>query len=334
MTRSAVWENGLTLKSVQKRTLDFPCRWRKGKTHKTQYTSKEATIQSSKHSFHSLETKVRNQRTVSSRSSSVAMDSERCQGTFERVNLEGSNTGAAMFIRGVTSGESRDGYCINIYVNNNIQGVNNSILVGSEVKMRDPGIRLYFGDIKFPESNKSSNLGGEEASGTIDAHWKRMDVKVKSSIELHLANNVMLNVDKDMEVKQTWDKLEKVYKGDLDKRRSTTGYNFTSGGGPISWRAILQSITRLSTAEAKYIALAEARKEAVWLNGLAKEFEITQGSMVIRCDSQSTIYLVKNQVFHRRSKHIEARYHRIRDWLESKEVTLERFIQRRTHQIT
>ncbi|KAK0581043.1 hypothetical protein LWI29_009250 [Acer saccharum] len=87
------------------------------------------------------------------------MASERCQGTFERVNLEGSNTGAAMFIRGVASGESRDGYCINIYVNNNIQGVNNSILVGSEVKMRDPGIRLYFGDIKFPESNKSSNLG-------------------------------------------------------------------------------------------------------------------------------------------------------------------------------
>ncbi|KAK2648561.1 hypothetical protein Ddye_016050 [Dipteronia dyeriana] len=91
------------------------------------------------------------------------MASERGHGTFERVNLEGTNTGAAMFIRSVASGESRDGYCINIYVNNNIQGVNNSILVGSEVKMRDPGIRLYFGDIKFdqtcPESNKSSNLG-------------------------------------------------------------------------------------------------------------------------------------------------------------------------------
>ena len=56
------------------------------------------------------------------------------------------------------------------------------------------------------------------------------------------------------------------YAGDLDKRRSTTGYVFTSGGGPISWRATLQSITTLSTTE--------AGKEAVWLNGLAKESEL------------------------------------------------------------
>ncbi|KAL5796441.1 hypothetical protein ACOSQ2_001261 [Xanthoceras sorbifolium] len=91
------------------------------------------------------------------------MAPESCHGSFERVNLEGTNTGAAMFIRRAASGESKDGYCINIYVNNNIQGVNNSILLGSEVKMRDPGIRLYFGDIKFDkrcgESKKSSNLG-------------------------------------------------------------------------------------------------------------------------------------------------------------------------------
>ena len=108
------------------------------------------------------------------------------------------------------------------------------------------------------------------------------------------------------------------------KKRSTTGYVFTSGGGPISWRVTLQSITALSTTEAEYIALAEAGKEAVWLNGLAREFGITQGSMVIRCDSQSAIYLAKNQVFHGRLKHIENRYHQIRDWVESKEVTLDK----------
>ncbi|KAI9196593.1 hypothetical protein LWI28_025284 [Acer negundo] len=40
-----------------------------------------------------------------------------------------------------------------------------------------------------------------------------MDVKAKSSIKLHLADNVMLNVDKDMNAKETWDKREKVYRG-------------------------------------------------------------------------------------------------------------------------
>ncbi|CAL8116761.1 unnamed protein product [Prunus armeniaca] len=58
------------------------------------------------------------------------------------------------------------------------------------------------------------------------------------------------------------------YAGDLDKRRSTSGYVFTCAGRPISWRALLQPITALSTTEAEYIALAEARKEAIWLNGL------------------------------------------------------------------
>ncbi|KAK0585355.1 hypothetical protein LWI29_027350 [Acer saccharum] len=48
---------------------------------------------------------------------------------------------------------------------------------------------------------------------TTDAQWKRMDVKAKSSIELHLADNVMLNADEDMNAKETWDKLEKVYRG-------------------------------------------------------------------------------------------------------------------------
>ena len=77
--------------------------------------------------------------------------------------------------------------------------------------------------------------------------------------------------------------VDAVYAGDLDKRRSTTGY--VSGGGLISWRATLQSLTALSTTEAKYIALAEAEKEAFWLNGLVREFGITQGSKVIRCDN-------------------------------------------------
>ncbi|PKA59453.1 Retrovirus-related Pol polyprotein from transposon TNT 1-94 [Apostasia shenzhenica] len=50
------------------------------------------------------------------------------------------------------------------------------------------------------------------------------------------------------------------YVGDLDKRRSTTGFIFTLGGGSISWKATLQNIVALSTTKTEYIATVEAAK--------------------------------------------------------------------------
>ena len=64
------------------------------------------------------------------------------------------------------------------------------------------------------------------------------------------------------------------YVGDLDKRRSTSGYIFTLGSGPISWKAMLQDIVALSITKAEYFAAMEGAKEAVWLKGLVKEFHI------------------------------------------------------------
>ncbi|XP_040367425.1 secreted RxLR effector protein 161-like [Rosa chinensis] len=114
------------------------------------------------------------------------------------------------------------------------------------------------------------------------------------------------------------------YAGDLDRRRSTTSYVFTCGEGPVSWKSTLQAVTTLSTTEAEYMALTEASKEAIWLNGLASEFGIHQEGVVVKCDSQSAIHLAKNQVFHARTKHIDVRYHRIRDWVEFGNIIVEK----------
>ena len=64
------------------------------------------------------------------------------------------------------------------------------------------------------------------------------------------------------------------YAGDLNDRRSTTGYVFTLAGGPICWRSMIQSLVALSTTESEYMAVAEAAKEALWLTGLVKELGI------------------------------------------------------------
>jgi hypothetical protein len=75
------------------------------------------------------------------------------------------------------------------------------------------------------------------------------------------------------------------YVGDLDDRRSTTGYVFTLTGGLICWKSMIQSMVAMSTIEAKYITVAEAAKEALWLTGLVKELGIQQGGVSLHCDS-------------------------------------------------
>ena len=61
------------------------------------------------------------------------------------------------------------------------------------------------------------------------------------------------------------------YRGDLDARKSTSGFVFTLGGSAVSWQSSVQDVVALSTTEAEYIAVAESFKEAKWLNGLVSE---------------------------------------------------------------
>ncbi|CAN4093439.1 unnamed protein product [Withania somnifera] len=81
-------------------------------------------------------------------------------GPFKDVKLEGRNVGASMIARrGASSIESHDCCCINIYISNNIQGVNNSILIGSKVKMGDPGVSFSMKDVKVHR--------GKRGKGTV-----------------------------------------------------------------------------------------------------------------------------------------------------------------------
>ncbi|KAM6543936.1 hypothetical protein CsatB_008383 [Cannabis sativa] len=112
------------------------------------------------------------------------------------------------------------------------------------------------------------------------------------------------------------------YAGDLDTRKSQTGYAFQLNQCTISWKSNLQSVVALSTTEAEYIACTEAVKEALWLKGITREMGIDQRSIQVMCDSQSALHLSKNQVFHERTKHIDIRLHFIRDILASDRVKL------------
>jgi hypothetical protein len=79
-----------------------------------------------------------------------------------------------------------------------------------------------------------------------------------------------------------------------------------------------------STAEAEYIAASAASREAVWLRKLLSDlFSSELEPTVIHCDNQSCIKLTENPVFHDRSKHIEMRYHYVRDMVQKNVLNIQ-----------
>ena len=112
--------------------------------------------------------------------------------------------------------------------------------------------------------------------------------------------------------------------GDVDSRKSTSGYLITFSGGAVSWQSRLQKCVALSTTEAEYIAATEACKELLWMKKFIQELGFKQQRYVMLCDNQSAIHLGKNSTFHARSKHIDVRYHWLRDALNDNLFELEK----------
>jgi hypothetical protein len=110
--------------------------------------------------------------------------------------------------------------------------------------------------------------------------------------------------------------------GDLDRRRSTSGYVFNLFGEAISWMSKRQVVVALSTTESEYMEATHASKEAVWLQRLCSGIGLVKEAVRIECDSQSAIFLAKNLAYHSKTKHIDVQYHFVRDMIEEKKVSL------------
>eukprot|EP00253_Pinus_taeda_P008809 PITA_08809 len=101
--------------------------------------------------------------------------------------------------------------------------------------------------------------------------------------------------------------------GDHYDQKSTAGYVFTLGYGPITWHCKKQSSISLYSAEVEYRGAVEASKEALWLCQILSEFGFQQQHLTtLWCDNQSAIQLCKYPVQHQRNKHIEIHMHFIR----------------------
>lgn len=112
--------------------------------------------------------------------------------------------------------------------------------------------------------------------------------------------------------------------GNVEDRKSTGGMVFYLNRSLITWASQKQKSVALSSCEAEFMAATAAACQAVWLRKLLTQItEYDIGPVTLFLDNKSAIELAKNPVFHGRSKHIDVRYHFVRECVENGEIVVE-----------
>lgn len=113
------------------------------------------------------------------------------------------------------------------------------------------------------------------------------------------------------------------YAGDLEDRKSTFGYVFIQSGAAVSLSSKKQPVVTLSTTEAKFIVAAACACQGIWLRRILEEVKCThQCPLMLFCDKSSAIKLSKYPILYGRSKHIDVRFHFLRNLAKEGAVEL------------
>ncbi|KAK6163846.1 hypothetical protein DH2020_000710 [Rehmannia glutinosa] len=113
------------------------------------------------------------------------------------------------------------------------------------------------------------------------------------------------------------------YAGCRVDRKSTSGTCQMLGNRLVSWFSKKQNSIATSIDEAEYIAAGSCCAQVLWMRQQLRDYEIEEKEIPIMCDNTSSNAITQNPVLHSRTKHIDVRYHFIRDHVEKKDITLE-----------
>ena len=109
---------------------------------------------------------------------------------------------------------------------------------------------------------------------------------------------------------------------DHDRKSTSAGCQFL-GDRLISWQCKKQQTVAISTAEAEYVAASPSCSQVVWMQHQLQDYGLTYLNTTIYCDNDAAIQIVKNPVFHSKTKHIDIKVHFIRDCFDRGLIKLE-----------
>lgn len=179
------------------------------------------------------------------------------------------------------------------------------------------GCLNYISTISRPDITFAVNKLARFSNSPKKVHWlavKRVMRYLKGTLDYKItyanSNELVGHCDSD-------------FAGCTTTRRSTTGYIFCLNSGPVAWSSRLQSTPAQSVTEAEYMALADALTECLWLRPfLASLGQLIDKPTALMIDNQSALNLARNPEFHKRTKHVGVKYHRVRHEQANKVVTV------------
>ncbi|XP_074378752.1 secreted RxLR effector protein 161-like [Apium graveolens] len=111
--------------------------------------------------------------------------------------------------------------------------------------------------------------------------------------------------------------------GHVEDMKSTSGVVFYLNESLITWVSQKQKCVALSSREVEFMAATAAACQGIWSHKLLSQITGSQvGPVILYLDNRSAIDLAKNLVFHGRSKHIDIRYHFIRECVERGKIVI------------
>jgi len=187
----------------------------------------------------------------------------------------------------------------------------------NETKYRSAiGSLLYLGICTRPDILFAVSKAARKSSDPTMEDWMNV-MKIFNYIQ-H-TKNYGIKIQKGMNLKVY---VDADYAGDLNTRKSTSGFLMMLGNTPTNWYSKLQHCVSTSTAEAEYYSLSECAKHSLWYRNFMNELNINIDYVTIFVDNKATIYNSENQSINPKSKHIDIRYHHIRDLISKKLIVL------------
>lgn len=183
------------------------------------------------------------------------------------------------------------------------------------------GSLMFLATVSRPDIVYAVNSVSKYLSKHNQSHWraaKRIVAYLKGTIDHGI------KYQKNNSSSELIGFVDADFAGDVETRRSTSGYVFELVNGPVTWSSQRQKLVTLSTTESEYVAAATAAREAIWLRKLLSNIKCPcVGATIIKVDNQSAIKLVKNPEFHKRTKHIDIKYHYIREKFAEGSIIIE-----------